>query len=183
MLVLRQAGERIDRRRLAFAVEDVRVEEVLGQRHVGRRRSWPLLPCRSIVAAQQAVAEAEGHGGELGGDRWLDVGVVARVGRQRIRPQHGGNPLVVDDRLVLGDVELAGFVEELLVGPGRDSPSAVRAAMPVVVARNSVCRAVSSTFSLPRVSPVTNICDSGSGPSSAMPPTDALIAANWVGVK
>ena len=37
--------------------------------------------------------------------------------------------------------------------------------------------------SLPRLSPVTNMSDSGNGPAFAMPPTDALITANCAGVK
>ena len=55
--------------------------------------SWPLLPCALDAAAQQAVAEAEGHGGELGGDGGIDVGVVAGVRRQGVRAEQVGQIL------------------------------------------------------------------------------------------
>ena len=58
--------------------------------------------------------------------------------------------------LVLRDVELAGLLVELLVGPGRDAPCCSSLAIRLWLRTNRVCRAVSSTFSLPRTSPVTN---------------------------
>ena len=75
------AGERIQD---AAWVEDVRVEEVGGQADVraGRVVGQHVLAVVALpldLAAQQAVAEPEGHGGELGGDRGIDVRVVAGV--------------------------------------------------------------------------------------------------------
>ncbi len=71
------------------------------------------------LTAEQAVAETEGDGRELVRDRGVDVGVVALVRRKGVGTEYRRNPLVVDDRLVLSDVELAGFIEELVIGPSR----------------------------------------------------------------
>ena len=65
----------------------------------GARRSGSLGDVLAVVAlaldvaAQQAVAEPEGHGGELGGDGGIDVGVVAGVRRQGVRPEQVGQVL------------------------------------------------------------------------------------------
>jgi hypothetical protein len=64
-------------------------------------------------------AEPEGHGRKLGGDRRIDARVVASVPAHRPRTEQVRQVLVVNGRLVLGDVDLAGLLVELLVGPGR----------------------------------------------------------------
>ena len=107
---------------LPFGVEEVRVEEVLRQADAGAvlvdvGDVQAVVALALDPAAQQAVAEAERHGGELGGDAGIDVRVVAGVRRQGVRPEQVGQIFVVDDALILGDVDLARLLVELLVAP------------------------------------------------------------------
>src|SRR6202011_4638260 len=70
-------------------------------------------------AAQKTVAEAERHGRKLAGDGRIDGGVVTIVRRQSVRSKNRGQKFVVGDDLRLGNVDLAGLLVELLVGPER----------------------------------------------------------------
>jgi hypothetical protein len=103
-------------------VEQPRVEEILRQLDAGPAGVdvgdvEPIVAVPLDVTAQQAVAEAERHGGELGGDGRVDVGVVAGVFGQGIAAEQIGQILVVGDHLLRRDVELAGLLGGLLVGP------------------------------------------------------------------
>src|SRR5262249_22526659 len=73
------------------------------------------------VRGQQAVAQAEPGGRELGGDARVDVGVVAPVRRDDVVAQKRGQELVEGDRLNLADDDGTGGGVDRLVSDRRVS--------------------------------------------------------------
>ena len=78
----------------------------------------PSFPWRSISPLNRLWPNRKADGGELVEIDGLTLGLVAGIARKCVRPEQVGKVEVVDDFLVLGDVELAGLLVELLVGPG-----------------------------------------------------------------
>ena len=104
-------------------VEQIWIEKILGQANI--RIAGDIRDIRAGVvlafdfAAEQAVPESERDGGEFVGNASIDLRIVAAVSRQGVRPEHVGDPFVVDDRFVFRDVDLASLLIQLLVVPSR----------------------------------------------------------------